>query len=416
MFEENIMTDVEKGKRTDSSKNIKLALKIFLAISVVTVIAVCLLKLKYTQKTKVQVIIDGTKQHLYTTLNPMEEQRLRHGKSIKEYRPWENIRLQNHVTPNLYNISLTVDMEKETYEGLVNIHVDVFSDTNFVVLHQSGLNMRTVIVYDDQQTSQNIDYRQSEPKFEYYVIRMSSPLRKGRKYSISIHFSNTIRDGLSGFFITKQNNNKIAATFFSPINARTAFPCFDQPNLKAFFALSITTRSNYSALSNMPVDSLTKLGDLKTTVFKPTVRMSTYIFAWLIHDDSYQSAQRVTRNGLVINTWYFKDELYKFESGINATVKLLEYFETFFDSKFPLKKLDVTILPYFIPSAMENWGLMTFRKNRYIVDRMDFTSLFSYTIISHEIVHQWFGNLATMEYWNEAWLKEGKWPEIFCCV
>lgn len=408
----NIHTPPPKELLKTTSKG-KLAVKILLGLCLAAVIIVALLKIHVSKRKHVEIIITHEQQilskHKNHTLTESKVHPKLRNKRQDVQQPWRNIRLPTNVLPKTYNVSLDVDMDNEVYTGIVDIFVSVTNDTRFILFHQSGLTLNTVTVTDARQVTKVIEYRRNEPVYEYHVVKMASKLKRGETYNLRISFNNTIRNDLNGFFISTHKTRKIAATFFSPINARTAFPCFDEPNFKAKFTLKITNSMKYSALSNMDVSSSTLHGNKKTTIFKESVRMSTYIFAWVIHDNTYQDVETKSQNGLVIKAWYFKEELKNIDIGINATVKLLEYYEDFFDSKFPLEKLDVTIQPYFTPSAMENWGLMTFRKSRYILQEHDaWNYVFGLSMIGHEMVHQWFGNLATMEYWNEAWLKEGK--------
>ena len=323
------------------------------------------------------------------------------------------MRLPDDIVPHNYNLSIDVNMHDDLFKGVVNIYVFVTKTTNVVILHQVDLQINDVFLQNLDGNRIQIKEHFKYPSNEYYVIEIASMLLADKPYIISITFNGTLRSDLSGFYKSNyQENNsthKVASTFFSPISARKAFPCFDEPKFKANFSLSLTHNEKYHALSNMPIKSLSRDGTITTTIFQTTLKMSTYIVCWVV--SNYSSIKLTTDTGLIIKAWAPYNLLAETEYALNATEALLKYFEEYFAIPFPLEKLDIVAIPNFGPGAMENWGLITYRSAKMLINKnisteRDKESTFS--IIAHELVHQWFGNLATMKFWTDAWLKEGK--------
>jgi len=325
--------------------------------------------------------------------------------SNKNKELWENIKLPKSVIPTNYNLNLDVDMEKENYSGFVDIKVNITQITNYILLHKVELAISNVSVVDHSGQAMLILSQFEYIPNEYYIIKLTSQLIPGNQYFIRCNFRADLRKDLTGLFITRKGNSKIAATFLSPIYSRKFFPCFDEPSFKAIFCISIRHGKNYNALSNMGANRKTTIGNHTTTIFKDSLPMSTYYLGVLIADDSYKAVEsRTPNNRLIVQVWDFEGS--SLSHATNRIVALLHQFEKhFFKIQLPIEKLDIAILPDYIPGAMENWGLMMFR-----------IDLENYHLMAHEIVHQWFGNLVTMEFWDVAWIKEGKTYFIFVCL
>ncbi|KAJ8940805.1 hypothetical protein NQ318_007891 [Aromia moschata] len=235
---------------------------------------------------------------------------------------------------------------------------------------------------------------------------MRHNLQKGKTYTVDIKFAGQLLNNLVGLYRTDYvdmagNTKWLATTHFQPIYARRVFPCFDEPKFKAPFEISIARRTNMTALNN----TIGWVWDH----FHQTPPMSTYIVAFTISDFEYVSSNSTTP-GPVVKVWGPKENLPQAHNALDVTHELLPFFEDYFGIKYPLPKLDLVIIPNFGKSAMENWGLISFRKSSILFNKnlkSIKTKSFILAKVAHELAHQWFGNLVTMEWWSDLWLNEG---------
>lgn len=200
---------------------------------------------------------------------------------------------------------------------------------------------------------------------------------------------------------------KLIATQFESHHAREVFPCIDEPAAKATFELTLTAPSGETVLSNTPIKSEEQTGDVTTTVFETTPRMSTYLLAFTVGKMKYKEA--TGQNAVKVRAYATPDNVDLLDFSLDTAVRSIEFFEEYFGVEYPLPKLDIVALPDFSEAAMENWGLITFRESYMLVNPKT-TSIESKQyvalVIAHEIAHQWFGNLVTMNWWDDLWLNE----------
>ncbi|XP_059837127.1 aminopeptidase N-like [Hypanus sabinus] len=205
----------------------------------------------------------------------------------------------------------------------------------------------------------------------------------------------------------------LAVTMMQPDNARRVFPCFDEPALKATFDLTVIHRPQYTAVSNMPVKMTSEMwvhGQLWiVTRFHRTPLMSSYLLACVVSD--FPSIAE-TFNKVTVRVWARKQAM---EDGqgdyaLRTVGRLLHFYEEKFQILYPLKKLDLVAVPCFENGGMENWGLVIFREINLLFqpqEDSDSTRQELRLVLAHELVHQWFGNLVTIKWWNDLWLNEG---------
>ncbi|KAI8896940.1 peptidase family M1-domain-containing protein [Globomyces pollinis-pini] len=247
--------------------------------------------------------------------------------------------------------------------------------------------------------------------YEYTVYHFKSTLPAG-EYTLELDFESELSRSMAGYYlstyIADSETKHLATTQFEPTSARLAFPCLDEPNKKAIFDITMICDEKYSALSNMPTKSVTTVGTQKVFDFIPTVKMSTYLVAFIVSDFEPISSQ--TKNGVKVSVYTQPGSSYLGEYALKVAVPILEYYQDAFGIDFPLPKLDMIAIPDFAAGAMENWGLVTYRDTALLYDPKRSTPNNKQrvaTVVGHELAHQWFGNLVTMKWWNDLWLNEG---------
>uniref|UniRef100_A0A182P448 Aminopeptidase n=1 Tax=Anopheles epiroticus TaxID=199890 RepID=A0A182P448_9DIPT len=327
-------------------------------------------------------------------------------------------RLPSYIVPTHYKLYLETQVHtgNRSYSGSVDIHLDVRQEARTIYVHNRGLRITSNELYRVDPSSnltflETLAYTQDvEREFVIFAIRQAlAPA----EYVLRLDFEGELRTDDDGFYLSSYldangTRKYVASTQFQAISARSAFPCLDEPALKATIDLEIKHHPSYKAESNMPVFAVA--GDLDgyvATVFETTPRMSIYLLAFLVSDFLYTenetAAQRVFARPSAIN-----ETLYALEAGIRIMDVLDEHIGIPYRSYMP--KVDQVALTQFSAGAMENWGLCKYREELLlykpgVTTYRTQTSIT--TIIAHEFVHQWFGNVITNEWWSYLWLNEG---------
>ena len=311
-------------------------------------------------------------------------------------------RLLDTFTPNHYNLTLDLTRaEKKEFSGTVIISGDSTGES--ISLHSKGLTIQ----------SATIDNQPADVSFgEFDELRLSQPNLENGNHTIRIDFSGTITDAMHGlypcYFTHDGVKKQLFATQFESHHAREVLPCVDEPAAKAEYDLTLITRSGITVLGNMPVKSEEENGDSLTTIFEKTPRMSSYLLAFVIGELHKKTAR--TKSGVEVNVWATPAQNENtLDFALDIATRSIDFYDEYFGVKYPLPKSDHVALPDFSSGAMENWGLITYRESCLLADpelTPESSRRFIATVIAHELSHQWFGNLVTMQWWNDLWLNE----------
>ena len=311
-------------------------------------------------------------------------------------------RLLDTFTPNHYNLTLDLTRaEEKEFSGTVIISGDSTSES--ISLHSKGLTIQ----------SATIDNQPADVSFgEFDELRLSQPNLENGNHTIHIDFFGNITDAMHGlypcYFTHDGVKKQLFATQFESHHAREVFPCIDEPAAKAEYDLTLITRPGITVLGNMPVKFQKENGDSLTTTFEKTPRMSSYLLAFVIGELHKKSAR--TKSGVEVNVWATPAQNETtLDFALDIATRSIDFYDEYFGVKYPLPKSDHVALPDFSSGAMENWGLITYRESCLLADpelTPESSRRFIATVIAHELSHQWFGNLVTMQWWNDLWLNE----------
>uniref|UniRef100_A0A8C9EXH4 Aminopeptidase n=1 Tax=Pavo cristatus TaxID=9049 RepID=A0A8C9EXH4_PAVCR len=327
--------------------------------------------------------------------------------------PWAKIRLPSDVVPLHYDLDLQPNLTTLKFTGSVKIVVNVTQVTKKIVLHSSGLNITKATITSTGGSQEKAVELLEYPLHDQIAVMAPESLLAGQNYTVNLEYSSNLSDTYYGFYRIsyKDENSKqrwFAATQFEPLAARSAFPCFDEPALKATFSIRIKRDEKLSTLSNMPKKATTPVTKgIVQDEFFVSLKMSTYLVAFVVADLKNIS---VETNGSLVSVHAIPQHINQVEFALDTAVKLLEFYEKYFLINYPLEKLDLVAIPDFQSGAMENWGLITFRETTLLFDNNASSARdkkLITAVIAHELAHQWFGNLVTMEWWNDLWLNEG---------
>ncbi|XP_064596081.1 endoplasmic reticulum aminopeptidase 2-like [Liolophura sinensis] len=332
--------------------------------------------------------------------------------------PWKKIRLPRDVIPEWYHIHMHPNLTESWFRGNVEMHLRVLKATNFIVFHVKEMNITSYSLKFDKTDGEEISVVEAleYKKFEQYYLGLDRTLTKNEQILLRVEFRAKLVSKLAGLYKsmyhTKDNQTRvIATTHFEATDARAAFPCFDEPDMKANFSLSMVRDMHHISLFNMPLLNSTPYKGsalLMEDKFETSVKMSTYLVAFVVCD--FANLTDYTKSGVMVRVFAPTDVIQQARFALDTAIQILDHYDTFFGIKYPLPKQDLIAIPDFAAGAMENWGLITYRTTSILYDPGESSTASQQwvaIVVAHELAHQWFGNLVTMKWWDDLWLNEG---------
>ncbi|KAK3895772.1 hypothetical protein Pcinc_000525 [Petrolisthes cinctipes] len=331
----------------------------------------------------------------------------------------EDLRLPTSLRPIHYELHVRPFIHGDrSILGSVRIELSVEEATDNITLHINDIITKnaTITVTPANSTEESVTITQHlyDHRRQFYTARLNRPLVAGQTYHLYMEYQGYLNDQLAGFYRSTYtdsdgNDRYIAVTHFEPTDARRAFPCFDEPAMKAKFKIFITREAAMTSISNMPlVETTASEAGWEMDEFEETLPVSTYLVAFAVTDFTHTDSN--DNDHVLFRIWAREDAINQTQYATECGPAVLTYYETYFDVPFPLPKQDMIAIPDFAAGAMENWGLITYRETALLYDE-ELSSARNKErvarVIAHELAHQWFGNLVTLEWWNDLWLNEG---------
>ena len=324
----------------------------------------------------------------------------------------EFLPLPSHVRPVKYRLTLTPDLVRFTFGGEETIDLEVLQSTSEIVLNAAEIEVQSASVARRDgatEAAQRIEYDKAA---ETVTIAFGNPLPPGQA-KLALQFTGELNDRLQGFYRSTYQTldgetRTLASTQFEATDARRAFPCWDEPAIKATFEATLVIPSHLTALSNTPLASETPAETgMKRVRFRETPPMSTYLLAFVVGE--LESIEAKSLDGTLVRVWTTPGRANQGQFALDVAVGLLPYFNDYFGIPYPLEKLDHLAIPDFAAGAMENWGAITYRETALLFDPENSspgTRQRIAEVVAHEMAHMWFGDLVTMAWWNDLWLNE----------
>ena len=338
-------------------------------------------------------------------------------------------RLPGGVHPEHYGLRLTPDLQTATFSGEETIDLTLDAPSRSITLNAAEIGFGEVKAYVLPSAQYFYGALGSQPKplsameadkhpqtaattldagKEQATFTFANELPAGR-VTLAIRYSGILNDKLRGFYLSKTKARNYAVTQFEPTDARRAFPSFDEPAMKATFDIALTVDAGDTVISNTNLIS-DKPGPVKgkhTLEFARTPKMSTYLVAFLVGDFKCTSGKS---DGVPIRACSTPDKVELTRFAVESAEFVLHYYDNYFGIKYPMPKLDMVALPDFEAGAMENFGCITYRETDLLVNSKtgDIPAKKRVAVVvAHETAHQWFGDMVTMQWWDNLWLNEG---------
>ena len=318
--------------------------------------------------------------------------------------PADAQRLPDAVVPVHYDLTVEPDLAKATFSGRAGIDVMLKAPAKTIVLNAAEITFGQVEIVAAGKTQTAAVTLDAAKDQATVTVPVAVPAGKAR---IQIVYQGILNDDLRGLYLSKANNRRYAVTQLEATDARRMFPSFDEPAFKATFALTAIIDAGDHAISNGAVVTDKPGPQGKHTVtFATTPKMSSYLVALTVGDFVCNEGAAA---GIPIRICSTPDKKALTGFALESTEQIVKYFNRYYAEKYPFKKLDVVAVPDFAAGAMENTGAIFYRESLLLADAKASVATRKAVaeVLAHEIAHQWFGDLVTMQWWDDIWLNEG---------
>lgn len=317
-----------------------------------------------------------------------------------------DFRLPTTIRPIKYHIHIEPNgPDYNRFNGKCKIKYYSSSGSNNIILNSVDLMINSVKLFDQRKSYQCLGIIHDEIK-QQIILTFDQIPTEG---TIEIEYVGQIYTNAIGIFKAKQWDEWVIYTHFEPIYARRAFPCFDEPKMKATFSIEIVAPKNKSVISNSSIKEVINMHGKKIHVFNETPPMSTYIVAFYI-GNTPKSEGKI--GDVIVRVFSTRPRKFR-EEILNNAIQCIGIMTDYFNLKYPLGNLDLVYVPKFEAAAMENWGLIILKEpvNKNRNDEADWyepalEKINTIYVVYHELAHQWFGNVVTIDWWTEIWLNE----------
>jgi puromycin-sensitive aminopeptidase len=313
-------------------------------------------------------------------------------------------RLPQHVRPVGYAVDISTSPSRADFEGTVEATLEIKETTTAIEMHARDLEVRDARVTVGVHTV-HADVALDAAR-EIVTFTLQKPLLAGRA-KLAAHFRGRPNPSMHGLYLAQDGSERAICTQCEATDARAIFPCFDEPEFKATISWRVRTEGSVVALSNCPLIGVEEDQSHKVWRFETSSPVSSYLFALVVGDLEGTSPSLI--GSVPSRVWAMRGKVEQARFAHEFTLRLVPWYERYFDHPYAFKKYDQIAVPGFDAGAMENVGLVLFRQNLLLMDPRSASwnqEKLIAKVIAHELAHMWFGNLVTMRWWDDLWLNE----------